>query len=77
MTAARSYDRAALTQTQRFAVAGVMATRPSDPPTPVRPGAAMIVVDIQDVGRRVYTFIYIVANCMRAAARAIAQGRGQ
>ena len=29
-----------------------------------------LVVDIQDVGTRVYTFIYTVANCMRAAARA-------
>lgn len=28
-----------------------------------------LVIDIQDVGTRVYTFIYTMANCMRAAAR--------
>ena len=33
-------------------------------------GLDALVVDIQDVGTRVYTFIYTVANCMRAAARA-------
>ncbi len=29
----------------------------------------MIVVDLQDVGCRIYTFIYTLANCMRAAAK--------
>src|SRR5690349_14529800 len=29
----------------------------------------VIVVDLQDVGCRIYTFIYTMANCMRAAAR--------
>jgi uncharacterized protein YbbC (DUF1343 family) len=29
----------------------------------------VLVVDIQDVGARIYTFIYTVANCLRAAAR--------
>jgi uncharacterized protein YbbC (DUF1343 family) len=33
-------------------------------------GLDALVIDIQDVGTRVYTFIYTVANCMRAAARA-------
>src|SRR6478672_8224035 len=28
-----------------------------------------IVVDLQDVGCRIYTFIYTMANCMRAAAK--------
>ncbi len=28
-----------------------------------------MVVDLQDVGTRVYTFVYTMANCMRAAAR--------
>jgi uncharacterized protein YbbC (DUF1343 family) len=32
-------------------------------------GLDALVVDIQDVGTRVYTFIYTLANCMRAAAR--------
>jgi uncharacterized protein YbbC (DUF1343 family) len=29
----------------------------------------MLIVDLQDVGTRVYTYIYTMANCMRAAAR--------
>ena len=29
----------------------------------------ILVVDMQDVGTRVYTFVYTMANCMRAAAR--------
>ncbi len=29
----------------------------------------VIVVDLQDVGCRIYTFIYTMANCMRAAAK--------
>ena len=32
-------------------------------------GLDALVIDIQDVGTRVYTFIYTVANCLRAAAR--------
>jgi uncharacterized protein YbbC (DUF1343 family) len=32
-------------------------------------GLDALIVDIQDVGTRVYTFIYTVANCLRAAAR--------
>jgi uncharacterized protein YbbC (DUF1343 family) len=30
----------------------------------------VLVVDLQDVGARIYTFVYTMANCMRAAARA-------
>jgi uncharacterized protein YbbC (DUF1343 family) len=30
----------------------------------------LLVIDIQDVGARIYTFIYTVANCLRAAAGA-------
>ena len=30
----------------------------------------VLVIDIQDVGARIYTFIYTMANCMRACARA-------
>ena len=29
----------------------------------------VIVVDLQDVGCRIYTFIYTMANCMRAAKK--------
>jgi uncharacterized protein YbbC (DUF1343 family) len=32
-------------------------------------GVDTLVVDLQDVGTRVYTYIYTMANCMRAAAR--------
>ena len=32
-------------------------------------GLDALVIDIQDVGTRVYTFIYTMANCLRAAAR--------
>jgi uncharacterized protein YbbC (DUF1343 family) len=32
-------------------------------------GLDALVVDLQDVGTRVYTFVYTMANCMRAAAR--------
>ncbi len=30
----------------------------------------VLVIDLQDVGSRIYTFIYTMANCLRAAARA-------
>jgi uncharacterized protein YbbC (DUF1343 family) len=29
----------------------------------------VLVVDLQDVGSRIYTFVYTMANCLRAAAR--------
>jgi uncharacterized protein YbbC (DUF1343 family) len=32
-------------------------------------GLDAIVVDLQDVGTRIYTYIYTMANCLRAAAR--------
>ena len=32
-------------------------------------GLDTLVIDLQDVGTRVYTFVYTMANCMRAAAR--------
>ena len=32
-------------------------------------GLDALLIDIQDVGTRVYTFIYTMANCLRAAAR--------
>lgn len=33
-------------------------------------GLDVLVIDLQDVGTRVYTFIYTMAHCLRAAARA-------
>jgi uncharacterized protein YbbC (DUF1343 family) len=39
-------------------------------PTPdMLEGLDVLVIDLQDVGTRVYTYIYTMANCMRAAAR--------
>jgi uncharacterized protein YbbC (DUF1343 family) len=32
-------------------------------------GLDALVIDLQDVGTRVYTYVYTMANCMRAAAR--------
>jgi len=40
-------------------------------PTPEMLGLIdVLVIDLQDVGARIYTFIYTMANCLRAAARA-------
>ena len=33
-------------------------------------GVDVLVIDLQDVGTRIYTYIYTMANCMRAARRA-------
>ena len=39
-------------------------------PTPdMLEGLDVLVINLQDVGTRVYTYIYTMANCMRAAAR--------
>src|SRR6267378_3674734 len=32
-------------------------------------GLDALVIDLQDIGARIYTYIYTMANCMRAAAR--------
>jgi uncharacterized protein YbbC (DUF1343 family) len=32
-------------------------------------GLDALVIDLQDVGARIYTFVYTMANCMKAAAR--------
>ena len=47
-----------------------------EPTTEMLEGLDLLVVDLQDVGTRVYTYIYTMANCMRAAARHGAPGRG-
>jgi uncharacterized protein YbbC (DUF1343 family) len=41
-----------------------------EPSSQMLQGIDVFVVDLQDVGTRVYTFIYTMANTMRAAARA-------
>lgn len=39
-------------------------------PTPAMlAGLDVLVIDLQDVGTRVYTFVYTMANCLRAASR--------
>jgi uncharacterized protein YbbC (DUF1343 family) len=39
-------------------------------PTPAMlEGLDALIVDLQDIGARIYTYIYTMANCMRAAAR--------
>jgi len=40
-----------------------------EPTADMLAGLDVLVVDLQDVGTRVYTFVYTMANCMRAAAK--------
>jgi uncharacterized protein YbbC (DUF1343 family) len=40
-----------------------------EPSADMLAGLDALIIDLQDVGTRVYTYIYTMANCMRAAAR--------
>ena len=40
-----------------------------EPTADMLAGVDVLVIDLQDVGARIYTFIYTMANCLRAAAR--------
>jgi uncharacterized protein YbbC (DUF1343 family) len=40
-----------------------------EPTAAMLDGVDVLLIDLQDVGTRVYTYIYTMANCMRAAAR--------
>ena len=40
-----------------------------EPTAEMLAGLDALVIDLQDVGARVYTFVYTMANCLRAAAR--------
>jgi uncharacterized protein YbbC (DUF1343 family) len=40
-----------------------------EPTADMLKGIDVLVVDLQDVGSRIYTFIYTMANCLRACAR--------
>ena len=40
-----------------------------EPTADMLKGLDVLVVDLQDVGTRVYTYVYTMANCMRAARR--------
>jgi uncharacterized protein YbbC (DUF1343 family) len=40
-----------------------------EPSADMLKGLDVLVVDLQDIGARIYTFVYTMANCLRAAAR--------
>ena len=40
-----------------------------EPTAAMLEGLEALVIDLQDVGTRIYTYIYTMANCLRAAAR--------
>ncbi|MGH9387810.1 MAG: exo-beta-N-acetylmuramidase NamZ domain-containing protein, partial [Vicinamibacterales bacterium] len=40
-----------------------------EPTAKMLEGIDVLVIDLQDVGSRIYTFIYTMANCLRACAR--------
>ena len=40
-----------------------------EPTTEMLDGLDLLVIDLQDVGTRVYTYVYTMANCLRAARR--------
>ena len=40
-----------------------------EPTAEMLSGLETLVIDLQDIGARIYTFIYTMANCLRAAAR--------
>jgi uncharacterized protein YbbC (DUF1343 family) len=40
-----------------------------EPTADMLKGLDVLVVDLQDIGARIYTFVYTMANCLRAASR--------
>ena len=40
-----------------------------EPTAEMLQGLDVLVVDLQDIGTRIYTYVYTMANCMRAARR--------
>jgi uncharacterized protein YbbC (DUF1343 family) len=40
-----------------------------EPTAEMLQGLDVLVIDLQDIGARIYTYIYTMANCLRAAAR--------
>ena len=40
-----------------------------EPTAAMLEGIDLLIIDLQDVGARIYTFVYTMANCLRAAAR--------
>ena len=41
-----------------------------EPTAEMLKGLDVLVIDLQDVGSRIYTFIYTMANCLRAGEEA-------
>ena len=46
-----------------------------EPTAEMLDGLDVLVIDLQDVGTRIYTYIYTMANCLRAAATPRRAGR--
>lgn len=40
-----------------------------EPTADMMKGLDALVIDLQDIGARIYTYIYTLANCLRAAKR--------
>ncbi len=40
-----------------------------EPTAAMLAGIDLLLIDLQDIGARIYTFVYTMANCLRAAAR--------
>ncbi len=40
-----------------------------EPTAEMLAGLDVLVIDLQDIGARIYTYIYTMANCLRACAR--------
>ena len=40
-----------------------------EPTAEMLAGSTSLVIDLQDIGARIYTYIYTMANCLRACAR--------
>jgi uncharacterized protein YbbC (DUF1343 family) len=40
-----------------------------EPTSAMLAGLDVLLIDLQDIGARIYTFVYTMANCLRAAAR--------
>jgi uncharacterized protein YbbC (DUF1343 family) len=58
-----------LRDTQRRVPVYSLYSETREPTAEMLSGLDVLVVDLQDIGARIYTFIYTMANCLRGAAR--------
>ena len=58
-----------VTDTRRRVPIHSLYSETREPTADMLRGLDVLLIDLQDVGTRVYTYIYTMANCMRAAAR--------